>query len=356
MAVPRKFVVVPSPATRDLWRFVESGEIDKFEVVLPCAEINARNEHGTTALMRASRHGCMRMVRALLEHGADPNLVRNDNFTALSLAAFFGYAEIVELLVKHGARTDVATRNGTSPHMWATARSFGEVAKCLEKRGDQKKPVAPIQPVSRQPVSPPTATAPVEVRTLHDPPEIWDLVHEAPQNFTPGSAFVARVGSLRKSFVFGVVVLLLVIGTGAWFWKGAWKLNKADKPTQAAFSLPAAPVQAAAPVVEPPATSVDPPTPAVEPATDPTADVTIAAPVSVPRRSRSVARSRSIESNPPPVNTIEPAPAPPPPTPVAKSVSTTESVTKNKPATPMSQQMISPPKTTQPKAKVIQWP
>ena len=68
----------------------------------------------------------------LLEHGADPNVRRNDNFTALSLAAFFGHAEIVETLMRHGANAQVATRFGTSPHMWAKARSFGDVARCLE--------------------------------------------------------------------------------------------------------------------------------------------------------------------------------------------------------------------------------
>ena len=115
--------MVPNAATRELWRIAESGHVDELESVLPHAEINARNEHGVTALMRAAYHGRGEMVRVLLEHGADPNLTRNDNFTALSLAAFFGHVEIVEVLMRHGANSDVATRFGTSPHMWATARS-----------------------------------------------------------------------------------------------------------------------------------------------------------------------------------------------------------------------------------------
>src|SRR5918992_194827 len=189
MAVPKKLMMAPSPATRELWRAVEDGEIDEFEAVLPRAEINARNEHGMTALMRAARHGRLQMVRALLEHGADPNIARSDNFTALSLAAFFGHTEIVEVLLKHGARTDVATRFGTSPHMWAKARSFKDVERCLEKRGEEKEPVfAP--PVARP------APAPIAVKTLKDPPEIWDLVHEAPQHFDARSAFIARIRSV----------------------------------------------------------------------------------------------------------------------------------------------------------------
>src|SRR5688500_5291600 len=94
MAVPRKLVAVPNAATRELWRIAENGAIAELEDVLPQADINARNEHGMTALMRAAYHGRVQMLRVLLDHGADPNISRNDNFTALSLAAFFGHAEI----------------------------------------------------------------------------------------------------------------------------------------------------------------------------------------------------------------------------------------------------------------------
>src|SRR5215212_10237365 len=113
MAVAKKFVVAPGPAARELWRIAESGEVEELEELLPRADVNARNEHGMTALMRAAYHGRAEMVRALLDHGADPNITRNDKFTALSLAAFFGHSEIVEMLIDHGARTDVATRYGT---------------------------------------------------------------------------------------------------------------------------------------------------------------------------------------------------------------------------------------------------
>src|SRR6185503_18180664 len=150
MAVPRKLVAVPNAATRELWRIAESGAIDELEDVLPQADINARNEHGMTALMRAAYHGRVQMVRVLLEQGADPNVSRNDNFTALSLAAFFGHAEIVDILMQRGANTNVVTRFGTSPYLWAKARSFGDVARSLEKRTHEfKQPVPPM--VTREP-------------------------------------------------------------------------------------------------------------------------------------------------------------------------------------------------------------
>src|SRR6185436_13386321 len=45
-----------------------------------------------------------------------------------------------------------------------------------------------------------------------EPPEIWDLVHEAPRNFNARSAFVARTG--RKGAWALAAVLLIVIGVG----------------------------------------------------------------------------------------------------------------------------------------------
>ena len=78
MAVPRKLIIAPNAATRELWRIAESGAIDELEDVLPQAQINTPNEHGMTALMRAARHGRVQMVRVLLEQGADPNVVRSD--------------------------------------------------------------------------------------------------------------------------------------------------------------------------------------------------------------------------------------------------------------------------------------
>lgn len=342
--------MVPNPATRDLWRIAESGEVDELESVLPSAEINARNEHGMTALMRAARHGHTRMVRALLEHGADPNVVRSDNFTALSLAAFFGHTEIVEMLLKHGARTDVATRFDTSPHMWASARSFKDVARCLEKRSEQIKAARPA------PIIAPAKT-PVEVKTLKDPPEIWDLVHEAPQQFNPGSAFVTRIQSIGSRFVLRAAVLLIVVGLGLMavlVWRGdSSSASKADTISQPMTSLPVTPapepVAITAPVVTP--ENIDEQSADVS-----TPGATINPPVNVTRRSRSFARSRSTEDNLPSVNTIETTPITPPPVVAPKPDSRAESAAKNRATTPLSPQLISPPKSSQPKAKVIQWP
>ena len=353
MAVPRKLLIVPNAATRELWRIAEAGEIDELEAVLSRADINARNEHGMTALMRAAYHGRVEMVRMLLEHGADPNVTRNDNFTALSLAAFFGHAEIVEVLMGHGAKTDVATRFGTSPYIWAKARCFSDVARSLEKHTPISKAPQLAKPVSR-PQATETDPGPIVVRTLKDPPEIWDLVQEAPRNFDARAAFFARMGSFKGRLVMTVMLLVLVgvaVGVGVYL-KSRSRSVSGLAPTVVKTTVPHPVVNQTAETTnvlpEAPPVATEPSIPAVKSNTS-------------PRRSRSFPTSRTVpteinneqkavETNV--VNAVVPL------TVVQSKPEPQSAVTSDpkKPTAPLSSQMVSPSKTAQPKAKVIQWP
>lgn len=53
-----------------------------------------------------------------------------------------------------------------------------------------------------------------KVRTLHEPPDIWELVHETRVEFKPGSAFVGRLKALHP---LAIGLILLIIGGGAVF-------------------------------------------------------------------------------------------------------------------------------------------
>ena len=131
----------PQPtAAQGLWRIAETNDTDAVAAILATGvDINARNGHGMTVLMRAAALGRVRMVRSLLEHGADPNLSRNDQFTALLLAAFFGHEEIVKILIAHGADRTAVTRFATSAQMWAAARTFGGVVDYLSEPEKQEQ-------------------------------------------------------------------------------------------------------------------------------------------------------------------------------------------------------------------------
>src|SRR5436190_1658100 len=53
-----------------------------------------------------------------------------------------------------------------------------------------------------------------KARTLREPPEIWDVVHETRAEFKPGSAFVGRVTAIHP---LGWAVILLIVGGGGVF-------------------------------------------------------------------------------------------------------------------------------------------
>jgi ankyrin repeat protein len=342
-------------ATQELWRVAESGETDELDAILAQANINARNEHGVSALMRAAENGQVQMVRALLEDGADPNLTRNDNFTALTLAAFFGHTEVVRVLIEHGARTDVATRFGTSPHMWATARSFDEVARCLVEKPPAPAPVPSAKSVAPEPRVP---TAPVVVKTLKNPPEIWDLVHEEPRRFNARSAFVSRVGSMKTSFalrMLALVIVVSVVGLAVLLLKDALPGSKADAEPRISAN-PAAPVTS----VTVPASAEAPVDHAVAPIVSPSppADVNEAVRPKTARRSRSLTRSDPVSGHVNAVGNIESTQITPATVaaPQSESRESSASATKDKVRAPLSPQLISPAKNSAPKAKVIQWP
>ena len=83
---------------------VESADLAAIDAQLASgADINARDEHGQTALMNAARAGQTSVVRLLAERGADLNHHAKYGLTALMLAVIRRHTEVVRVLVEAGA-------------------------------------------------------------------------------------------------------------------------------------------------------------------------------------------------------------------------------------------------------------
>jgi cytoskeletal protein RodZ len=206
MSVAIRAQIKPDAPTPDLWQIAETGDIEQLEQVLARgAEVNVSNDSGVTPLMVAAYHGKREMVQELIEHGADLNAADNDGFTAGMLADHAGHEDVVRTLVALGVK-----RTATAP---ATETSPIRVAR---------QEASDVAPPIRNP----------EVRTLHDPPEIWDLVHETRTEFHPRSAFVTHLTS-SNPLVLGAIAL--IIGGGAVF--GFMKLRGRSESAPAAPSV-----------------------------------------------------------------------------------------------------------------------
>ena len=348
-------LITPDAEAAELWRVAESGDVDELLQVLPrIGNLNVRNRYGMTALMKAAWNGHEPMVRVLLEQGADPNLARNDKFTALALAAFSGHTETVKTLIELGARADVITRCGASAHTWARARTFSDVAQCIERHVPPAIKLAPAPEVHESapevheppPVAhSPAPAAPLVIKTLKEPPEIWDLVHEVPRNFDARSAFFSRIATMNRTLALAAcagLILLVCCGVGALVLKSS---NVPDPVTE----IPPPPTVAPSTVSEPAPQQAVAENPQVEVVNENHAR-------NVPNQGRfRQSRSRSAQASQEPVATSQ-REAPAVASPQFETPKPAQQTVKTNPVNPLSPHLIAPPKNAPPKGKVIQWP
>jgi len=86
----------------------EEGKYHDVEAALAAGtDVNAKDSHGATALIKASQMGRTDVVRLLLDKGADVNIkttYENVEYTALAIAKKNGWKNIVQMLEKAGAK------------------------------------------------------------------------------------------------------------------------------------------------------------------------------------------------------------------------------------------------------------
>ncbi|XP_052275632.1 ankyrin repeat and EF-hand domain-containing protein 1-like isoform X2 [Dreissena polymorpha] len=105
------------------------------------AEPNSKQEKtGKTALMAAAATGSMKVVRALLQNGADVNAMDLRHNHAAHFAAASGHLQVLACMAGFGALFDQVNADGNTPLHNAAAGGHGMCLKFLAQRGCNPKP------------------------------------------------------------------------------------------------------------------------------------------------------------------------------------------------------------------------
>ncbi|XP_027359508.1 ankyrin-1-like [Abrus precatorius] len=112
------------------------GEVRSIQKLLENgAGINGRDQHGWTALHRASFKGRVDAVKVLVERGVDVDAKDEEGYTALHCAVESGHADVTELLVKKGADVEARTSKGVSVLQIAESLHYVGITRILVNGG-----------------------------------------------------------------------------------------------------------------------------------------------------------------------------------------------------------------------------
>jgi ankyrin repeat protein len=99
------------------------------------ADINAK-DGDFTLLMKAATEGYLKTAKLLIDKGAEVDARTNEGTSALMVASSGGYTKIVELLVNAGANAKIKNNMGYTAGMYAKEKGYTNIVQMLNKVGD----------------------------------------------------------------------------------------------------------------------------------------------------------------------------------------------------------------------------
>ena len=117
------------------------GDVEAInEYIKANADLNAKDEYGSTALTISATFGKPEVTRLLLEGGADINATGADGSSALHTAAFFGRTEIVKMLLSEGIDTEIRNAFGVTA-LESVRVPFSNLKMIYDQVGKDLKPL-----------------------------------------------------------------------------------------------------------------------------------------------------------------------------------------------------------------------
>jgi ankyrin repeat protein len=97
------------------------------------ADVNAKTDKGTTALMWAAYKNHIEFVKVLIDSGVDVNTKTEDGWTALMDAAIEGHAEMLKILIDAGADVNATQGDGNTASTWAAEKGHAGIVDILKR-------------------------------------------------------------------------------------------------------------------------------------------------------------------------------------------------------------------------------
>ena len=124
-----------SDPQEDILTAARNGETQLNQLISSGTSVDATDEEGETALMRASDEGLSGAVQLLIKHGADVNRRDEDGKTPLMFAADEGHTEVVKALIAAGADINAKDEDGESALKMAEDEGHTDTAAVLRAAG-----------------------------------------------------------------------------------------------------------------------------------------------------------------------------------------------------------------------------
>lgn len=130
------------PPKMDIHTAVVTGNVEALKQHIAAgSNLNEKDPFGgSSPLISASLFGKIEMAKMLIEAGADLNFRNNDGSTALHTASFFCHPEIVKMLLKKGADKTIKNKYGSTAYE-SVAGPFTDVKPSYEALGKMLGPM-----------------------------------------------------------------------------------------------------------------------------------------------------------------------------------------------------------------------
>ena len=119
------------PHTRNPITESQQQNILKRAGVIVQENVDARDHHGKTALIRAAQHGHLQEVQRLLAAGANVNATSNCRTTTLMFAIINGHLAIVQKLLAAQANVNATNNSGFTALMFAAEKGHLAIVQQL---------------------------------------------------------------------------------------------------------------------------------------------------------------------------------------------------------------------------------